>query len=186
ALTRVVSTTASALQEGYLGAYWQVAGSVASVGLLFVVARLGGGLLSYALVVSVPPLLAQGGLAAYLFGWRHRDLRPAWRCCERASLRALWGFAGPLTLLQLSSTAGLYSANLLIGNRLGAAAVPVYAVPYALYAAVNGVVWTIVYPFLPAFAEAAGRSDWGWVRKRVTHVFAVGVGIAISGGAVLV
>src|ERR1019366_6915513 len=37
ALTRVVSTTASALQEGYLGAYWQVAGSVASVGLLFVV-----------------------------------------------------------------------------------------------------------------------------------------------------
>jgi O-antigen/teichoic acid export membrane protein len=103
-----------------------------------------------------------------------------------ASLRILWGFAGPLTLLQLSSTAGLYSANLLIGNRLGAAAVPVYAVPYALFAALNGVIWTIVYPFLPAFAEAAGRCDWDWVRKRLTHVFGVGVGISISGGAVLV
>jgi O-antigen/teichoic acid export membrane protein len=50
----------------------------------------------------------------------------------------------------------------------------------------NGLVWTIVYPFLPAFAEATGRCDWDWVRKRVTHVFGVGLGIAIGGGAVLV
>jgi O-antigen/teichoic acid export membrane protein len=185
-LTRVVSTTASALQEGYLGAYWQVAGSVASMGLLFALLGRGGGLLSYALVVSVPPLFVQAGLAAYLFGWRHRDLRPAWGCCEMASLKTLWGFAGPLTLLQLSTTAGLYSVNLLIGNRLGAARVPGYAVPYALFAALSGLIWTIVYPFLPAFAEAAGRSDWDWVRKRITHVFGIGVGIATGGGVVLV
>jgi len=185
-ITRTVGTTARAVQEGYLSSYSEVAGSSASLGLLFVIVGRGGGLLAYALVVSLPPLIAQVGLAAYIFGFRYPWLKPAWKCCDTETLRTLWGFAGPLTVVQLSSVAGLYSANLLIANRLGAAQVPNYAVPYGLFAAINGLIWTIISPYIPAIAEAAGRGDWNWIRKRLSRLYAVGVGIAILGGGVLV
>jgi O-antigen/teichoic acid export membrane protein len=185
-LTRVVTTTTAALQEGYLGAYWQVGGSLASLALLLGLAGRGGGLLSYALVVSVPPLCADLTLAIYLFGWRHRNLRPGWEWCDRASLASLWGVAGPLTLVQFASIAGLYSANLLIGNRLGTGAIPSYAVPYSLFAAVNSTIWLLIWPFLPAFVEAASAGDWAWVRNRMTRMLGLGLGFSIVAGTALV
>lgn len=185
-LTRVVDTTARALQEGYIGSYWQIAGALTSLCLLFMVRQHSQGLLAYALIVSGPTVLAQVGLAVHIFRYRHPDLRPAWTCCDWATFRKLWGFAGPLTLLQLSNLAGLYSANLLIGNRLGAAFVPAYSVPYALFAAIKGVIWMIVSPYLPALAEAVGRGDWKWVVKRVKRVFGMGIAIAVGCGGVVV
>jgi O-antigen/teichoic acid export membrane protein len=180
-LTRVVNTTSSALQEGYLGSYASLAGSLMGLGLLFGLARNRGGLLSYAFVVSVPPLVAQMGLAVYLFGWRHRDLRPGLGWCDIASLRRLWAVGAPLMVYQLSTMAILYSANLLIANRLGAGEVVRYSVPYAAYAVINGIVWLLVSPYLPALTEASLRRDWAWVQTRSKQALLIGVGLTAAG-----
>jgi O-antigen/teichoic acid export membrane protein len=185
-LTRVVSTTTSALQKGYLGYFSYLVGSLASLGLLFALSAGGrGGLLSYVLVVSVPPLLAQMGLAGYVFGLLHRDLRPAWRWCDGASLRTLWGFAGPLTVYQLANLGVLYSANLLIANRLGAGMVPQYSVPYAAFAVFIATALLLVTPYTPALAEAKARGDWHWIEKRVVHLLLASIGMFMAGALVL-
>ena len=185
-LTRVVSTTTNALQKGYLGYLSYLAGSLASLGLLFALVAVGrGGLLSYVLVVSVPPLLAQMGLAGYVFGLLHRDLRPALRWFDIASLRTLWGFAGPLTVYQMANLGVLYSANLLIANRLGAGMVPQYSVPYAAFAVFIAAAFLIVTPYTPALAEAKARGDWQWIKKRTSHLLLVSVGMFMAGALVL-
>jgi len=185
-LTRVVSTTTSALQKGYLGYFSYTVGSVASLGLLFALAASGcGGLLSYALVVSVPPLLAQVVLAGYVFGLLHRDLRPALGWFDGASLRTLWGFAGPLTVYQLANLGVLYSANLLIANRLGAGMVPQYSVPYAAFSVLIATAYLIVTPYTPALAEAKARGDWHWIKERAIHLLLASVGMFVAGGLVL-
>jgi hypothetical protein len=185
-LTRVVSTTTVALQKGYLGYFSYLVGSAASLGLLFALAARGWrGMLSYALVVSVPPLLAQVGLAGYVFGLLYRDLRPAWRWCNRESLRTLWGFAGPLTVYQLANLGVLYSANLLIANRLGAGMVPQYSVPYAAFAVFIATALLLVTPYTPAIAEAKARGDWHWIKKRAIHLLLASVGMFMAGALVL-
>lgn len=184
-LTRVIPTACTALQEGYLGAWAYLAGSLGSLLLLVPLLWGGGSLLSYALAMSVPLLAAQAGLGAYLFGCRHRDLRPGLRWCDRASLRALWGLGGPLTLHQIASLTLYSAANLLIANRLGSAAVPQYSVPYTLFAILTSTAWQIVSPYLPAYAEASARGDWDWIRRRAIAALAVTTAILGGGGAML-
>jgi O-antigen/teichoic acid export membrane protein len=183
---RVIPTTCTALQEGYYGAWSQIAGSLAGLLLLVVLVWRGGSLLEYAVVMGAPTLAAQLWLGAFFFGRRHRDLRPSLRYCDRASLRALWGVGGWLTLQQAANLAVLYSANLIIANRLGAAAVPEYSVPYALFAVLTSVAWYIVSPYLPAYAEAKASGDVAWIGRRAKQALAGTVGILGLGGAVLV
>jgi len=185
-LTRVIPTACTALQEGYYGAWSQIGGSLASLVLLVVLVWSGGSLLSYAVAMGLPPLAAQLGLGAYFFGRRHVDLRPGLRYCDRTSLRALWGVGGWLTLHQAANLAMLYSANVIIANRLGPAAVPQYAVPYALFAVVTSVAWHIVSPYLPAYAEARTSGDLAWIRRRAKQALAGTLAVLALGGAVLV
>lgn len=185
-VTRVVTTTTQALQEGYWGGYAHLAASLTGLGLLFALAQSGGGLLSYALAVSIPPLVVQLGLAGYVFGIRHRGLRPGPAWVDRDSLRTLWGFAGPLTVYQLANLAILYTANILIASRLGAGAVPGYSVPYAAFALLIALSWIVVSPYMPAYAEAAARGDCGWVQRRSRQFVGMSAGLAAAGGLVLV
>jgi len=129
--------------------------------------------------------LAQVGLAGYVFGLLHRDLRPALSWFDIASLRTLWGFAGPLTVYQLANLGVLYSANLLIANRLGAGMVPQYSVPYSAFAVLVAVAFLIVTPYTPALAEAKARGDWHWIKKRTSHLLLVSVGMFMAGALVL-
>jgi O-antigen/teichoic acid export membrane protein len=185
-LARVIPTACTALQEGYLGAWAYLAGSLVSLLLLLPLVWSGGSLFTYAVVMSIPALAAQAGLGLYLFGWRRPDLRPALQFCDKSSLRALWGFGGPLTLHQAANLAVLYTANILIANRLGAAAVPQYAVPYALFMILTSTAWLVVSPYLPAYAEAAARGDWHWIRRRAIAAHAVTAVLLGGGGTVLV
>lgn len=182
---RVIPSACTAMQEGYYGAWSQMAGSLASLLLLLVLVWRGGSLLEYALVMGVPTLAAQLGLGAYFFGLRHRDLRPSLRLWDWASLRALWGLGGWLMLQQTANLAVLYSANLIIANRLGAQAVTEYSVPYALFAVLISVAWYLVSPYLPAYAEAKAGGDLGWVGRRARQALAATVAVVGAGGALL-
>jgi len=185
-LTRVIPTACIALQEGYYGAWSQISGTVMSLVVLVVLTKTGASLITYALVMGLPPLLAQIGLGAYFFGKRHRDLRPRAGDSNLSSLRELWGVGGWLTLHQAANLAVLYSANLIIANRLGPAAVTQYSVPYAVFAVLISVAYYTVSPYLPAYAEALARGDVAWIRRRARQTLALTVMVLGGGGALLV
>jgi O-antigen/teichoic acid export membrane protein len=165
-LANVVATVCSALQEGYLGAYASAGGAAASLALLVALPLPAGSVVDYGLVMAVPPLLANIVLGTYVFGRRHPHLRPRLSLASMQSLRILIGYGGPLLLVQLGNLAMLYSSNLMIANRLGPAAVPLYAVPQSVFFVFTGACYLIIAPYIAAFAEASGRGDWVWLRKR--------------------
>ena len=161
---------ASALQCGYLGAYGQVGASVLSCALLVLISLRGASLIQFALVMSVPPVLASFALACYLFFIRYPDFRPSIGHRSFASLRAISGCGTPIFVSQLADMAVLYSANLLIANRLGPASVPTYAVPYSAFMIAGALCWGLVAPYQPAYAEAFGRGDREWIRSTALRV----------------
>ena len=165
-LTNVVGTTCGALQEGYLSAWPSVVGAGTGLALLLILPLHGGSVVDYALVMAIPPLLATLALGVYVFGWRHPDLRPSFSLASGRSLGVLAGYGGPLLLVQAADLVMLYSANLLIANRLGPAAVPQFAVPNAVFGIFTTACYTLIGPYAAAFAEASGRGDWAWLRNR--------------------
>lgn len=184
-ITRVVGTTAQALQEGYLVSYAQLASSLTTLLLIAVLAQSGGSLLQFALAATVPQLLSQTLLGIYLFGWRHPDLMPQRCAIGTAALGQLWRYAGPLTTFQLANMMALYSANLLVANRLGPAAVPQYSVPYAASAILITAASNIVTPYMPAVAEAHAKKDLHWLREKAKGMLVVSTGLALAGGTLL-
>jgi O-antigen/teichoic acid export membrane protein len=79
----------------------------------------------------------------------------------------------------------LYSANLLIANRLGAGMVPQYSVPYAAFAVFIATSLLVVTPYTPALAEAKARGDWHWIKKRTDHLLLASVGMFMAGALLL-
>lgn len=185
-MTRVVCTTTEALQEGYWVPLTYVAGSAAGLLMLLWIAWSGGcGVVQYALAVSLPTLVAQVVLAAYIFGRRYRELTPGPKWVSIRSLGTLWRFAGPLMIYQVANLAILYSANILIANRLGAGAVAAYSVPYAAFAALISAAWMVASAYMPAYTDAAARGDWTWVRRRIQALLVACGGSTLLGGLVL-
>jgi len=183
-LTRLVPTVCTALQEGYYAPWSYIGGSLVSLAVLVLFWRSGVSLLTYALIVGIPPLAAQIGLGVYFFGRRHPDLCPRLEEWDRASLRDLWGLGGWLTLHQAANLAVLYSANLIIANRLGPTAVTQYSVPYAVFNVLISVAYYIVSPYLPAYAEASARGDLVWIRRRASQTLSL-TAILVGGGSVV-
>jgi len=174
---RAIGSICLALQEGYLKFYTEILATLGGLGALAVLTWQGGSLVAFALVMGLPPLFGNGLLGAYLFGRRHRDLSPKWRLWNRGSFRTIMSFGGPLLVVQIATLAILYSTNLLIANRLGPAQVTRYAVPYAMFMTVAGMCSVIVSPYLPAYAEAAQRGDWTWIRRRAFR--SLGITVAL-------
>jgi O-antigen/teichoic acid export membrane protein len=185
-LTRVVGTVTAALQEGYLDSYSHLAGNVVGLVLLVVLwASNERDLLLYALAVGTPTAMCQLTLAVYVFRWKHRDLRPSPSRFDYATLRTLWSYAGPLAVYQVAGFMVLYSANLIIANRLGPSSVTEYSVPYAAFAVLISAAWILASPYMPAIAEAQASGDWVWLRRRVLTLAGVSIAIVASGGTAL-
>jgi O-antigen/teichoic acid export membrane protein len=178
----------SSLQEGYFGSFASLAGSIGSLFLLLILMWHGPSLLAYALVMVAPPLVAQLGLGAFVFGARHPELRPSWRLCNLQSLRSLFSIGAPMALDQVANIGILYSANVLIANRLSPAMVPRYAIPYALFAIINGAAYLVANSYMPAYAEASGNGDWQWIRRRALRTLCgvVGLVAVINAGLLIV
>jgi O-antigen/teichoic acid export membrane protein len=185
-MNNVVTTSCAALQEGYLAAWATVAGAAASLALLVTLPLPTGSVIAFALVMAVPPLLANFALGVYIFGWRHPDLRPGFSLASLRSLRIVAGYGGPLMLVEVGNLVMLYSTNLLISNRLGPAAVPQFTVPNSVFFVFANACYLLVAPYVPAFAEASGRGDWVWLRKRAITNLRNIMGLILLGSAGLV
>jgi O-antigen/teichoic acid export membrane protein len=185
-MNNVVTTSCAALQEGYLAAWATVAGAAASLALLAAFPLPARSVIDYALVMAVPSLLANFALGVYIFGWRHPELRPGLSLASLRSLRIVAGFGGPLMLVEVGNLVMLYSTNLLIANRLGPAAVPQFTVPNSLFFVLLNACYLLAAPYVPAFAEASGRGDWVWLRRRAITNLRNTMGLILLGSAGLI
>ncbi|HUP04960.1 MAG TPA: lipopolysaccharide biosynthesis protein [Bryobacteraceae bacterium] len=175
-----------ALQEGYFKNYAQIGAGVLSLGALAALAWRGGSLIAFALVMGLPPLAADVVLTAYFLYWRHPHLRPSLRHWRKRYLKGLLHIGGPMAVVQLADVAIMYSINIMIANRLGAASLPLYAVPATAFIVITGLIYNWTSPYLSAFAEATARGDWHWIRQAALRNLSLAVAAMAAGSAGLV
>jgi O-antigen/teichoic acid export membrane protein len=181
-----VGPLCSALQEGYFGAYVQIAGSILSIALVFALTLGRVTIAGFAIVMSAPALVSSCALAAYVLLVRHRTLRPALRFCSIASAKTIAAYGTPLLAVQLGDLAILYSTNVLIASRLGPAQVPAYSIPAAAFLIAGTACYGLASPYLAAYAEARGRNDWEWIRTAAFRILGITCGLMLLAGFAMV
>jgi O-antigen/teichoic acid export membrane protein len=188
-LTNAIGPVCLGLQEGYLSYAAFSVGSALSLVALVAVYLLRGSILDFAIAMSAPPLLAKLGLAVYVFGRRHRSLRPTFADVHAASVRPLLSTGGAVMLLLLGDLTILNSTNPLIAGRLGLAQVSEYAVPFSVFMIFASICQGMASAYQAAFSEASARDDWRWIRstllgtckKGLIVMLAVAAGLAVAG-----
>jgi O-antigen/teichoic acid export membrane protein len=173
---KVFSAGLQGFQMQHAVSLYRAASSLAQLGLLAaVVVAFRGRLLA----------VVGAGLASELLHW----LVFAWYAVRRQPELALDLRAASRTLAPHLAMVGLAFfvtsvANLLkfalgstiVSNELGPGAVPGFSVPMALFMAAFGLATMVGRSFWPAYAEAAARGEWPWVRR----AFALGTRTAIG------
>ncbi len=181
------------LQEGYLVYSSFAMGSLLSLAGISIVYKLHGTMLAFAAVSGLPTVVTNLGLTAYVFLWRHPDLRPRFSDVNRASLTVLASLGGALGLVQLGELTVFHTASPMIADRLGLAMVPQFAVPFSIFMMVATICQGLTSAYQAAFCEASTRHDWRWIRstfalarlRGLAVILAASSGLALAGPAVI-
>lgn len=141
---------------------------------VIVAASLGGAPLAYLLDSIV------------LFGFQRRDLRPRVGTATIAAVRHVLSRGGLFFVLATVGAVSYEADSLVISHFLGASAVQVYAVPFRLFMLAPALVTVIVGPLWPAYGEAVGRGDFGWMHRTLLRSLGLGAAITLASSLVLV
>ncbi len=122
AALNVINFFALALQEGYLEYLAQIAASVSTVALILTVRT--HDMAVFALITSLPIIVAYLLLTGGLFGFRYRHLFPAFRGINSRCFGLIWQDSSRLLLAQIADTVIAFTSNVLVASQLGAVHVP--------------------------------------------------------------
>jgi O-antigen/teichoic acid export membrane protein len=182
---RLADVITLAMQKGYWGSLQELLASLLTIGGLVYLKFSGGTILSLALVVVAPSCVARLALwslivvrqgVQYLPRWRHSS-RDALNLVGRKGLVFFAGTWGELLVLQ--------TPNIVIAQTMGAASVPLFAVPYQVFNSAYILLNTISAPLWPAYAEAKSGQDYDWIRRSHWRVMRETLALAIPGFVVL-
>lgn len=153
-----------ARQKGWMHNLTQAAAGVASVIGIAVAARMGAGLIG--IIVVVQSTVVLGNLALLVL--QFRELGWIGRVGARFhadTVRELLGLGGYFALQQVLTVVLFALPQIIISTAMGAASVTSYNLAqrfFNVFAIVQG---AFMLPLWPAYSEAAGRSEYGWIRR---------------------
>ena len=178
-------------QEMHWTNSWQIVGSFFSfLGVLFSAWK-GFGLISFIVLFSVGPLIAQLIGSYVLFSRLHPWLAPKVHSFRWEHVRDLSGLGIIFVLLQLLAVLGNSSDQIIITRYLGLSAVAEYSLAQRLFSGTSLIQFFLV-PLWPAFGEAVASGDHAWARMAlrrtlwisVTLCTVVAIAIAVAAPAI--
>jgi O-antigen/teichoic acid export membrane protein len=190
----IVDKIYAGLQEGFVLNYWNIASNVTSVVALIAAVRFGRGLPLLVIALWVVPAVVRVASAAELFFRRHPELKPALADARVKTMKALWNSGSQFFVAQLAAVAMWQNDNIVISQLFGAGAVGPYSLAFRLASTYLALANIWLGPLWPAYADAAARQDFVWIRGTVRRstILAtvastiVGAGIVVLGKFVIV
>lgn len=165
----------------WLGNAWQVVGAAASVAACLAAVRLGWGAWQAIAAYSAPPVIIML-IAAAAFFRRRPEISPSLSKVDSKKVRVLLAIGSRFLILGIVTSVALNADNLVIAQKLGAAAVTEYAVPAKLASLLGLLVTTLFMPLWPANGEAIARGDYAWVRASTLRMSLLGgLMVAVAG-----
>jgi O-antigen/teichoic acid export membrane protein len=169
-------------REGGEGNAWEAVAALASLGAVLGVTRGSGGLPALVVAWSGSRVLVLLASAAWLFGFRHPELRPRLGFFRVDMVRGLLGRGGAFFLAQAAALVLFSTDNIIIARVLGPAAVTPYSVTWRLFG-ISTLLVSLAFPYLwAAHADALARQDREWVVAALRR----SVGAALLAAVVLV
>lgn len=168
-------------QMVWLGNVWQVIASAVSVAACLAAVNLGWGVWQAIAAYSAPPVILMV-IAAVVFFRARPEIAPSFSSIDPAKIRMLLGIGSRFLVLGIVTSVALNADNVIIAQRLGAAAVTEYAVPAKLASVLGLMVTTLFLPLWPANGEAIARGDYAWVRASTIRMSLLGgLAVAVAG-----
>jgi O-antigen/teichoic acid export membrane protein len=160
----IVERLQMGVQRSFLASLWRCIGSMASLIAVLAAIWYNAGLVWLVLAFSGAPVLAAvcNGIVFFV---NNPLLRPRLTEADLQSTKFVAQDGILFFLIQIFSSLAKYSDNLIIAQLLGAAAVPLFAVPEKLFAQISGIAAMALWPLWPAYREAAARRDNAWIRR---------------------
>ncbi len=178
--TSMVDAVYQSYQEGFIGNFWNIAGSIVALIALILVTRTKGGLPLLVGALFGVKLLFSFANATYLFFFRHPWLVPTPKATSKTSFRNLMTLGGKYLFAQLSGIGMFQSQPMIITQVLGAGAVGVFGIAQRILTLPQMVVLMITNPFMPAYGEAKARGDWVWIKKTLKRTLITSTLISIA------
>lgn len=174
------------LQLGFQSNLWQIAAGILTLIaiVLFIQLQLGlpwlvGALMGVPLVVAI-----LNGLYFFLFS--RKDLRPRFLYVTPAATRKIVKTGLLFFMLQITASVAFASDNIIIAKTLGAEVVGHYAVPDKLFSIIPMALGMVLMPLWPAYGEAIGRGDSGWVQKILKKSLMLAIGFSMLSAIAIV
>lgn len=168
-------------QMVWLGNVWQAAAAAVSVVACLAAVKLGSGAWQAIAAYSVPPVVLML-VAAAVFFRRRPEIAPSVSSIDPAKIRMLLAIGSRFLVLGIVTSVALNADNVIIAQKLGAAAVTEYAIPAKLASVLGLMVTTLFLPLWPANGEAIARGDYAWVRASTLRMSLLGgLVVAIAG-----
>lgn len=172
------------VQRGWVAAWWELAQTVLTVGMLFVASQSTSSVLPYVVAVYAGLVLANlGSLVHFLLA--HPALRPH-RLASAAAAALVLGRGLRFFALGFAGSAAFLFDNLIALALLGSAAAASLTVVMRLSLTALGLLQVISQPLWPAFTEAAARGDERWLVLGLLRGTALVTGVAIVGAVLLI
>jgi len=172
------------VQRGWVAAWWELAQTVLTVGMLFAASRSTASVLPYVVAVYAGLVLANlGSLVHFLLA--HPALRPH-RLAPVAATSMILERGLRFFALGFAGAAAFLFDNLIALALLGPVAAASLTVVMRLSLTALGLLQVISQPLWPAFTEAAARGDERWLVLGLLRGTALVTGVAIAGAVLLI
>jgi O-antigen/teichoic acid export membrane protein len=167
-----------ARQQGWMHNLSQAAAGVASVVGIYIAAHRGAGIVGIIIVVQSTVLLGSLGLLLVQF----RDL--GWLGSFRSrvhhtTMRTLLGLGGFFALQQVLTVVLFALPQVIIAKSMGADAVTPFNLAQRFFNIFSIIQGAFMLPLWPAYSEAAGKSEFGWIQRTLIKSLKATVGFAI-------
>lgn len=183
--TSIVSRLQTGLQSAYTPTMWSAFGSLTSLVGLIIVTQLRLGLVPLALVLAGAPTFANLANSIWFFSGKGRDLRPRIGDFRTKVATRLVRVGSLFTALQVASSFGFLSDNVVLAATFGADRVPELALPAKMFAFLLLPTQMLAVPLWPAYGEAASRGDGSWVKRTLVRTTLMCIVVTVVGSVFL-
>lgn len=178
--TSVIQRVQMGLQNGFIASMWLCGGSVLALCNVLIAVWLQASLPWLVAAFLSGPIVANIFNTLVFFGSTRPDSRPTIRSANWASGRQVLRTGLLFLLLQVAGAMMFNSHNVIIAQILGAASVPLFAVPDRLFSLVTMTVTMALTPLWPAYRESIERGDSEWAQRTLKRSLVVAVTYAAS------
>jgi len=172
---QLITTIITANQQPAKASFFNLLGSVISLGVIIILTKTTSGNIVYlGLVLGLAPVVVLLAASIWFYNGEYRQYAPSFKHVHFSYARNLMSLGIKFFFIQIAAIILYETSNLIIAQLYGPAQVTSYNVAYKYFGVIPMVMGIIMTPFWSAFTEAWVKKDLPWIKgtvKKLTRLW---------------